>query len=190
LIGQLGALEPNKGTIDLVRAVDRNNQGRSEADLVRLVLAGAPSPHFDTFLSDRPESDRRWLRVLGPLPKEQVPDFYDALDVFAMPSRTDSFGIVYLEAWANGKPVVAARAGGVVEVVSHEENGLMVPFGDVGALSEALGRLIREPELASRLGRTGRDGVLREDSTWVARFATFLGRVGALASGRGRALAS
>lgn len=190
LVAQLGALDPNKGTPDLVRAVARINQGRSEHELVRLVLAGAPSPDFDTFLSTRPGSDRRWLRVLGPLPKEQVPDFYDALDIFAMPSRTDSFGIVYLEAWANGKPVVAARAGGVVEVVKHEENGLMVPFGDVGALSEALSRLVVDSDLSRRLGRAGRERVCREDSTWDARFATFLERVGSLASGRGRALAS
>ncbi len=190
LVGQLGALDPNKGTLDLVRAMDRINQGRSEHDMVRLVLAGAPSPDFDTFVRDRPESDRRWLKVLGPLPKEQVADFYDALDVFAMPSRTDSFGIVYLEAWANGKPVVAASAGGVVEVVKHEENGLMVPFGDVGALADALSRLIGDPALAGRLGETGREAVLRSDATWDARFETLMGRVRALTTSGHSSLAS
>ena len=55
-----------------------------------------------------------------------------------MPSRTDSFGIVFLEAWANALPVVAADAGGVPEVVRHEETGLLVPFGDLNRLSAAL----------------------------------------------------
>lgn len=177
LIGQLGALDPNKGTLDLIRSVAEINQGRDVHNLVRLVLAGAPSPDFDTFVGDRPESDRRWLSVLGPLPPEQVPDFYDALDVFAMPSRTDSFGIVYLEAWANGKPVVAARAGGVVEVVQHEQNGLMVPFGDVEALAGAISRLIDDPALARSLGEAGRSAVLRDDASWDARFETLLSRI-------------
>ncbi|HEU5117854.1 MAG TPA: glycosyltransferase family 4 protein, partial [Isosphaeraceae bacterium] len=190
LIGQLGALDPNKGTLDLVCAVDEINRKRDEKNLVRLVLAGAPSPDFDTFLSERPESDRRWLSVLGPLPGDQVPDFYDALDVFSMPSRTDSFGIVYLEAWANAKPVVAARAGGVVEVVKHEENGLMVPFGNVPALADALNRLIVDPALARRLAQTGRDAVMREDATWDARYKTFLERIFPLISDAKPALAS
>ncbi len=55
-----------------------------------------------------------------------------------MPSRTDSFGIVFLEAWANGLPVVAADAGGVPEVVRHEQTGLLVPFGDLDRLSQSI----------------------------------------------------
>ena len=60
----------------------------------------------------------------GPLPTERRAEFFAALDVFAMPSRTDSFGIVFLEAWANALPIVAAEAGGVPEVVRHGEAGL------------------------------------------------------------------
>ena len=135
-------------------------------------------------MAELPEAFHRWLKVLGPLPKADVPDFYDMLDLFAMPSRTDSFGIVYLEAWANGKPVIAAEAGGVVEVVRHEENGLLVPFGDVERLADSIGRLLDDRDLARHLGETGRSRTLREDATWEARFATLQDRVASIARAR------
>src|SRR6185503_12991372 len=155
LIGQLGALDPNKGSTDLIRALSRLNERRADADLVHLVLAGAPTPDFDAFAEALPASCSRWLKVVGPLPARDVPDFYAAIDVFSMPSRTDSFGIVFLEAWANARPVVAAAAGGVVEVVQHDRNGLLVPFGDVDALAGALARVVTDRDTARRLGEAG-----------------------------------
>jgi glycosyltransferase involved in cell wall biosynthesis len=187
VVGQLGALDPNKGTNDLVRAVSRLNQRRPLDDPIHLLLAGASSPDFEAFVAGLPESTSRWLGLLGPLPRDDVRHFYAALDVFAMPSRTDSFGIVFLEAWANAKPVVAAAAGGVVEVVEHGRTGLLVPFGDVGRLSDAIGGLIDEPDRAWSLGNEGRKLVSR-GHTWDDRFARLEGRTRHLIhSGRGDA---
>jgi glycosyltransferase involved in cell wall biosynthesis len=174
VVGQLGALDPNKGTPALIRAVDRLNRDRSAP--ITLLLAGSATPEFGSFLDSDTWRDRPWLRLLGPIEASEVPDFYAALDVFAMPSRTDSFGIVYLEAWASGKPVVAARAGGVPEVVSHGENGLLVPFGDVPALADALARLVDDRDLARRLGDSGRS-LVRDGYTWDDRFAALISRV-------------
>lgn len=184
VIGQLGANDPNKGTCDLVRAVERLNASRPADRPLHLLLAGATSPDFERFLETVPADARRWLTVLGLLPESDRASFYAALDVFAMPSRTDSFGIVYLEAWANGLPVVAAAAGGVAEVVRHDRDGLLVPFGDLEALSGALGRLVEDSALATRLGGAGRDRVSADGYTWDSRFAAFAGRVRALACGR------
>jgi len=103
--------------------------------------------------------------------------------VFAMPSRTDSFGIVYLEAWANGKPVVAANAGGVPEVVTHDETGLLVEFGDVDGLAQALGRLIADPAVASRLGENGL-ALVEAGTTWDDRFARLLDRLTSICSAK------
>jgi glycosyltransferase involved in cell wall biosynthesis len=176
LVGQLGAIDPNKGSIDLVRAVSRMNEGRADPDLVHLVLAGTPTRPFEAFATSLDRSSARWLTRTGPLPSSEVADFYDAIDVYAMPSRTDSFGIVFLESWANAKPVVAAAAGGVVEVVQHGSNGLLVPFGDVTRLAEAIGRLLSDRALAMRLGEAGRAQVVR-GATWDDRFATLHSRV-------------
>jgi glycosyltransferase involved in cell wall biosynthesis len=181
LVGQLGALDPNKGSTDLIRALSLRNEGRGDDDLVHLALAGAPTPDFDAFAAALPSSTARWLKVVGPLPAGDVPDFYAALDVFAMPSRTDSFGIVFLEAWANARPVVAAAAGGVVEVVAHDRNGLLVPFGDVPRLADALDRLVTDRDTARRLGEAGRARVAH-GSTWDDRYATLEARTRTLAA--------
>jgi glycosyltransferase involved in cell wall biosynthesis len=184
VVGQLGANDPNKGTCDLVRAVAQINAHRNVDATVHLVLAGAPSPDFERFRDSIPDEWRRWLHVLGFLPDADRPHFYAALDVFAMPSRTDSFGIVFLEAWANGLPVVAAAAGGVAEVVAHDRTGLLVPFGDLDALAGALNRVLDDPALAGRLGESGRELVSREGYTWDSRFSVLAGRIDAAAAGR------
>jgi glycosyltransferase involved in cell wall biosynthesis len=182
VVGQLGALDPNKGSTDLIRAVERLNAGRDEGALLHLVLAGAPTPDFDAFVTTLPAEVARWLRLTGPLPAGDVPDFYAAIDFFSMPSRTDSFGIVFLEAWANARPVVAAAAGGVVEVVRHDQNGLLVPFGDPERLAEALGRLLSDRSLAARLGETGFRQVIG-GYTWDERYAALESRLGGLLTG-------
>ena len=187
VVGQLGALDPNKGTCDLIRAVDRLNHDRSAP--ITLGLAGAATPEFDAFLDEGDWRNRPWLKLLGPIPPADVPDFYDALDVFAMPSRTDSFGIVFLEAWANGKPVVAAMAGGVPEVVTHGETGLLVPFGDVAALADSVGRVVDDPALARRYGEAGR-ALVRSGYTWDERFRTLSARVGSMIGTRRNVAAS
>ncbi|HLN14153.1 MAG TPA: glycosyltransferase family 4 protein, partial [bacterium] len=117
VIGHLATLDPNKGSTDLVRAVARINAGRPSNHAVQLLMAGTTSPDFERFWAEYPGGAPSWLRLLGVLSNEDRKHFYAALDVFSMPSRTDSFGIVFLEAWANGVPVVAAAAGGVPEVV-------------------------------------------------------------------------
>ena len=181
VVGQLGALDPNKGTCDLIRAVDRLNRDRPTP--ITLLLAGAATPEFDAFLDEGAWRAKAWLRLLGPIAPADVPDFYDALDAFAMPSRTDSFGIVYLEAWANGKPVVAASAGGVPEVVTHGETGLLVPFGDVAELADSIERLIADPILAHRLGEAGRR-LVHDGYTWDERFQALASRIGEVIEGR------
>lgn len=177
VIGQLGANDPNKGTTDLVHAVGQLRAGRP----IRLLLAGPISPAFEAFRATLPPETGRWLTVLGPIADADRPAFFAALDTFAMPSRTDSFGIVFLEAWANGLPVVAAAAGGVTEVVEHDRTGRLVPFGDVPALAAALGQIAADPGLARRLGQAGAAHVA-EGFTWDDKFRALARAVDGLRS--------
>ena len=156
VIGHLATLDPNKGSTDLIRAVARINAGRPSSRAVQLLMAGTTSPDFERFLAEYPGGAASWLRLLGVLSNEDRKHFYAALDVFSMPSRTDSFGIVFLEAWANGVPVVAAAAGGVPEVVQQGKTGLLVPFAAVQGLADALDSLLTNPLLARSMGETGR----------------------------------
>jgi glycosyltransferase involved in cell wall biosynthesis len=174
VVGHLATLDPNKGSNDLVLAVAKLNATRPY-DPVHLLMAGPSSPDFERFLAHYPGGVPAWLSLLGPLPLDQRADFFAGLDLFSMPSRTDSFGIVFLEAWANGLPVVAADAGGVPEVVRHEETGLLVPFGDRERLSAALLRLLDDRDQAHRLGAQGRALVSR-GYTWDDRFASLRDR--------------
>src|SRR5205823_4802844 len=126
----------------------------------RLVFAGPEMPNFRAFWRNyAPQA--RVLR-LGILSPDQKKDFFAAIDVFALPSRSDSFGIVLLEAWANGVPSVGYRAGGIAEVIRHGVDGLLARCGDVPGLSDCLERLALDDPYRRRLGVAGRDRVLRE----------------------------
>src|SRR5690606_37841600 len=78
-------------------------------------------------------------------------------DVAVFPSLYEPFGIVALEAMSVGPPVVAARSGGLAEVVEHGETGFLVPPGDAGALADALVPLLISPGLREHLGRKGQE---------------------------------
>jgi len=91
---------------------------------------------------------------------------YNGCHVFCLPSVQEGFGIVFLEAMASGKPIIAARAGAVPEVVQH---GLLVEPDSSEALATAIERLYREPALGEALGTAGRGFVRRFDSPVVGR---------------------
>ena len=92
-----------------------------------------------------------------------LPRYYSACDVYVMPSRSlldhgevESFGISYLEAGACGKPVVAGRGGGVEEAVEDGGTGLLVDPLDVNEIAQAIMKVLKDEELARRLGENGR----------------------------------
>jgi glycosyltransferase involved in cell wall biosynthesis len=155
VVGHLANNSREKGSIDLLDAALR----LWESGLpLRLVLAGPEMPNFLDYWSQvcgRLPSPASVLR-LGVLSEEHKRDFFAGLDVFALPSRSDSFGLVLLEAWANQVANVGYRAGGIADVVRHETDGLLVPCGDVGALAGALSRVIGDAPLRRRLGAAGR----------------------------------
>jgi glycosyltransferase involved in cell wall biosynthesis len=114
------------------------------------------------------------VEFLGYVPDSELPRVYENADVFVMPSQTnqrstEGFGLVFLEANYYGLPAVAWRSGGVSDSVVDNETGLLIPPGDIDGLTNALACLLEDPEFRFRLGRSGRDRVLREfDSRGVA----------------------
>lgn len=111
---------------------------------------------------------------------------FAASDIHAMTSKTDSYGIVFLESWLLKKPVIGAFAGGVPEVIEDGVDGFLVPFGDVPMLAEYLLKLIRDPGLRERMGERGRRKVLAS-CTWDMKYRTFKGLLERAAAGARRA---
>jgi glycosyltransferase involved in cell wall biosynthesis len=85
-----------------------------------------------------------------------VAELLFASQIFVLATKFEAFPISILEAMRAGLPVVATDVGGIAEAVGHQETGLLVPAADRGALRDALGRLIAEPALRSKLGDAGR----------------------------------
>ncbi|MDB5078581.1 MAG: glycosyl transferase group 1 [Chloroflexi bacterium] len=156
----------DKGTHHTVQAMQRLWKEGFEATLV---IAGPVMTHFQRFFDELPGQDRQRIRFLGFISPEEKRNLFAAGDLFVMPSRTDSFGIVYMEAWLCGKPVIGARAGGVPAVISDEQDGLLVEFGSIEDLASKIKTLLGQPELAARFGQAGRAKVL-EQYTWQVVF--------------------
>ncbi len=88
--------------------------------------------------------------------RDDVPDLLSALDLFVLPSHSEGVSLALLEAMAAGLPVIATAVGGLPEVVTDGDNGLLVPPEDPEALATALERLLEDPALAQRLGANAR----------------------------------
>jgi glycogen(starch) synthase len=174
VVAFLGANTYDKGASALATAVVRLNLVGLAVDLV---CAGPQSAALAAFIQQqsldvRMVAENR-VHILGIVDELTKQRLLAACDLLALPSQVDTFGIVFLEAWAQGKPVIGARAGGIPDLVQDGETGLLVPFGDVDALVAAIRRLLEEPGLAARLGAAGRQQVLQR-YTWDQTYADLL----------------
>ena len=137
-------------------------------DAVPMVLNRFPEAKF-VIAGEGPEKDAVVHRAheigaagaivfLGAVPRWQYLDMMRACDIVAVPSRNEPFGIVVLEAWAAGKPVVATLAGGPREFIWHDVNGFLVNT-DAGGLAHGIGSLLADHDHCRALGNNGRRAV-------------------------------
>ena len=165
----VGRLERLKGVDIAIRALallrDRQH------DDVRLLIVGE-----DSFDGDESEKER--LRnfasrvgirdrvdFIGSVAHHELPFFYSAADVCVMPSYSESFGLVALEAQACGRPVVGSDVAGLRSVVRDDVSGYLIGAHDPAAYAERIGRLLDNPELAQQMGRRGR--LLAQRFSWT-----------------------
>ncbi len=154
----IGRIDAQKNQTALLPALAHLlGQGRD----VQLVLVGPVT--VESYREDLGRQVKRLkledrVTVLPGVPggSAELVDAYHAADVFCLPSRHEPFGIVILEAWAAGLPVVAAPVGGIPTFTHDGEDILHASPEEPEALARALGRLLDEPELASRLATAGR----------------------------------
>lgn len=158
----LGTLSLDKGAIHLLEAMRRLWKEGHDLDLV---LAGPPMDHFLEHHSSLGPQERPRCHLLGTISEEEKRDLLAASEMLVLPSRSESFGIAYLEAWAAKKPVIASRIGCLPEVIQEGVDGYLVPFGDVQAIAEAVLALWQDENERKRLGEGGYSRVLRS-YTW------------------------
>jgi len=137
-------------------------------EAVPMVLGYFPSAKF-IIAGEGPEKDLvvnrvnelgigHAVRLLGSLSRGEYSELMRSIDILALPSRNEPFGIVALEAWAAGKPVVATTAGGPREFVWHNVNGFLVD-ANPGGLAHGIGSLLADHDHCRALGRNGRVAV-------------------------------
>ena len=128
-----------------------------------LIGIGEDREYLERLAGELGVADR--VHLLGHVSYDDLPRWYAACDLFAMPNRdidgdTEGFGLVFLEAASAGKPVLAGTAGGTGSAVVDGVTGLRVDGERADAITQALARLLSDPDEAERMGRNGRARVL------------------------------
>jgi len=151
-----------KGQRELLRAFALV---RSELPIVRILIVGADAQEveggsFTTELKALARSLGIEQDVIFTGPRSDVPRVMAACDLFTMPSFEEPFGLVFLEAMAMKKPIVALDNGGTPEVVEHGLSGLLSAPQDIRGLASNIVSLLRDPEMRAKMGEYGRAQVL------------------------------
>ena len=150
----VGSLAPYKGPDILIRAMTRVIK---EVPDIKLVFVGSGKIRNELEgLADKLgiENYVKFTGFIGDIFKKAL--YYRAADVFVLPSYSESFGIVNLEAMACGVPIVASKIGGIPDVVKDGENGLLVPPKDERALADAIIYLLENDDIREKMGKNGR----------------------------------
>ena len=166
VIFYIGRFDRRKGIETLVRAVAQS-QLRARGAPLQLILAGGAD-------ANKPDSEERrrigdlvselgladCTQFPGRVPDAELPAYYAAADVCVVPSHYEPFGLVPIEAMASGTPVVGSNVGGLQFTVVPEETGLLVPPQAVEAFSQAIDRVLGNPEWRRQLGANARQRVV------------------------------
>jgi D-inositol-3-phosphate glycosyltransferase len=165
----VGRLERLKGVEVAIRALALLRDRRH--DDVRLLILGEDSHEGEESEKERLKAVASEVGVrdrvdfVGSVAHHELPYFYAAADVCVMPSYSESFGLVALEAQACGCPVVASGVSGLRSVVRDEVSGYLIDEHDAAAYAERIGRLLENSELAQQMGRRGR--LLAQRFSWT-----------------------
>lgn len=161
VIGIVGRLAFQKGHTVLLDAMVKVVHEVPDAVLI-IVGDGAERSNLE--MQSRRLMIEPHIRWLGSQEPEQVYQLYGVMDVFAMPSLFEGFGLTAAEAMAAGCPVVASAADGLREIVIDGHTGILVPCGDSDRLAKALIKVLQDPEAAKEMGLNGQKRVEQEFS--------------------------
>jgi len=153
LIGSVGRLHPSKGYDTLLKSMP---QVIKEFPSVKLIIIGdgIQKEYLERLCSDLGISQQ--VIFLGRKTPAEVSGFLKNIDLFVLASNWEGFGLALIEAMSAGKPVVAAKVGGIPEIVEDGECGFLVPPGQPRALAEKINYLLQNKKLSVEMGKKGR----------------------------------
>jgi teichuronic acid biosynthesis glycosyltransferase TuaC len=157
MVLSVGNLIPIKGHEILVRAI-ASLTAEFPALTLDLIGDGPERVGLQALVQQLQIGDR--VRFLGRQSRQQVASAMRRCTLFALPSRFEGLGCVYLEAMSVGKPVIGCRGQGIAEVIRHGSNGFLVGPDNARELTLAIGMLLQDEQLRRNLGRTARDTIL------------------------------
>ncbi len=155
-----GLLHKRKGFEYLIRAMPKIIEEVPESELV-IAGDGIHRSYFEGLVSELDLQKK--VRFLGYLPRQIMLRHYQNCSLFCLPSLSEPFGMVILEAMACGKPVVATNVGGIPEIVKNGKNGVLVPPRSPEALAKAIVGMLSDKKKLERLGRRSRETAKKYD---------------------------
>jgi glycosyltransferase involved in cell wall biosynthesis len=160
----VGIVHPRKGVDRLLEAWPLVQMRYPKATLVLVGPLRSPSDGATSDFRDRLQTlaDQYHIRIAGQ--QEEVQRFYQAADIFVLPSRMEGLPNALLEAMACGLSTISSALLGVSEVIEHNTNGLLVPPDDREAISDAVLRLLERPDVAQRLGNAAHQTIMKHYS--------------------------
>ena len=161
-LGQMGA---HKGILSLITAMEDALDFRED---MALVIAGNPTAHtraIETRIRELDPKYGRKIYLIKGFPEEEKRAFFQAADLFVSVSPFESFGIVFLEAWRDGVPVIGCRRGGSAKLIDEYRDGLLALDGNTRELAGLILEVLGNPDIGRRMGNEGRRKVLKS-YTW------------------------
>ena len=171
-VGRWDASEAYKGVDHLIAAMPALLRAFSDVHLVA-VGEGSDLPRLQSLARESGAS--QGIHFLPFIAHDQLPNAYGHCTIFAMPSRGEGFGLVFIEAMACGKPVIGGAHGGTPEVIDDGVNGYLVRYGDAGQLVDRLTRLLSDDSLRQSMGAQALAKVQRDFT--FARFSAELSAI-------------
>ncbi len=157
----LGRKDPGKGIPDILDAL---RLLRLRQPQVLFVCVGPETTYSQKLWSEIPKSLQRHLCVLGPVTEAEKHALLASSEALILMSTTESFGMVFLEAWLHGKPVIGARAGALQNVIEDGTDGFLVEPGNYVELAAAMELLLENPPVGHALGASGKAKTLQQFS--------------------------
>ncbi len=151
LICTIASLLPHKGIGDLILAF---NKVKKKIPNINLLIVGSGPQRKELEELTEKLKIAQDVKFLGT--RDDIPEVLKIIDLFVLPSFSEPFGLVILETMASRKPVVGTNIGGIPDIVEDGKTGFLVPPGDPKAQTEAIIKILKDPQKAKQMGDAGR----------------------------------